>query len=235
MEQILSGSQRLIAALPSGAETSSLQSEIADLSARHELEFLRIEIPKAFQRMADGVERVATIVRSMKEFAHPDSSEPCEADINHALQSTLTIASQVYKFVAQVRTELSDLPNVMCHIGALNQVFLNLLVNSAHAIEDAGRTIETGVITIGTTWEGANVVIRIRDNGCGIPAENLTKIYDPFFTTKEVGRGTGQGLAIARSIVVDKHGGGMSISSTVDVGTEFVLTLPIDGLTRTGP
>ena len=235
MEQILSGSQRLIAALPSGAETSSLQSEIADLSARHELEFLRIEIPKAFQRMADGVERVATIVRSMKEFAHPDSSEPCEADINHALQSTLTIASQVYKFVAQVRTELSDLPNVMCHIGALNQVFLNLLVNSAHAIEDAGRTIETGVITIGTTWEGANVVIRIRDNGCGIPAENLTKIYDPFFTTKEVGRGTGQGLAIARSSVVDKHGGGMSISSTVDVGTEFVLTLPIDGLTRTGP
>jgi signal transduction histidine kinase len=234
-DQLLSGWQRLIAGLPAGPAATSVRAEAAELSAKHELEFLRIEIPKAFQRMADGVERVATIVGSMKEFAHPDSSEPHEADINHALQSTLTIARHVYKLIAQVQTEFADLPDVMCHIGALNQVFLNLIVNCAHAIEDAGRTVETGLITIGTYVDGANVVIRIGDNGCGIPVENLTKIYDPFFTTKEVGRGTGQGLAIARSIVVDQHGGAMNIRSTVGIGTQVILTLPIAGFGGTGP
>lgn len=234
-DQMLCGWQGLVAALPSGVDADLLRAETAELCAKHELEFLRVEIPKAFQRMSDGVERVATIVRSMKEFAHPDSSEQGDADINHALLSTLNIASHVYKFVAQVQTEFADLPNVMCYMGALNQVFLNLIVNSAHAIEDAGRTVETGVIAIDTHRDGAHIVIRIRDNGCGIPAENLTKLYDPFFTTKEVGRGTGQGLAIARSIVVDKHGGEMRVSSTVGVGTEFTLTLPIGGLVRNGP
>jgi signal transduction histidine kinase len=207
----------------------SLRSETEELSAKHELEFLRIEIPKAFQRMTDGVDRVTNIVRSMKEFAHPDSSEPSEADINHAIQSTLTIASHVYKLIARVHTEFADLPNVMCHIGALNQVFLNLIVNSAHAIEDAGRDVEAGVINISTCQVGTSIIIRIRDNGCGIPPENLTKLYDPFFTTKEVGRGTGQGLAIAHSIVVEKHGGELSVNSTVGSGTEFTLTLPIRG------
>jgi PAS domain S-box-containing protein len=233
-DQILSGWQGLVAALPSGVDADLLRAETADLCAKHELEFLKGEIPKAFKRMSDGVERVATIVRSMKEFAHPDSSEQGDADINHALLSTLNIASHVYKFVAQVQTEFAELPDVMCYMGALNQVFLNLIVNSAHAIEDAGRTVETGVIAIGTSREGANVVIRIRDNGCGIPPENLTKLYDPFFTTKQVGRGTGQGLAIARSIVVDKHAGDMRVSSTVGIGTEFILTLPIGGLVRNG-
>jgi PAS domain S-box-containing protein len=228
-DHLLSALLRLIADLPAGTHACSLQSETADLIAKHELEFLRMEIPKAFQRMTDGVDRVATIVRSMKDFAHPDTSEPGEEDINHGLQSTLTIARHVYKHIAQAHTEFSDLPHVTCHIGALNQVFLNLIVNSAHAIEDAGRTLDTGVIHIGTCLEGANVVIRVRDNGCGIPAENLEKVYDPFFTTKEVGRGTGQGLALARSIVVDQHGGTMSISSTVGAGTEFTLTLPVGG------
>jgi len=233
-DQILHGWQGLVAALPSGVDADLLRSETADLCVKHELEFLQGEIPKAFQRMSDGVERVATIVRSMKEFAHPDSTEQGDADINHALLSTLNIASHVYKFVAQVQTKFEELPDVMCYMGALNQVFLNLIVNSAHAIEDAGRTVETGVIAIGTSREGENVVIRIRDNGCGIPTENLTKLYDPFFTTKQVGRGTGQGLAIARSIVVDKHGGDMRVSSTVGIGTEFMLTLPIGGLVRNG-
>ena len=234
-DQILSGLQGLIADSPPGADADLLRAETAELCAKHELEFLKVEIPKAFQRMEDGVARVATIVRSMKEFAHPDSSEQSAADINRALQSTLNIASHVYKFVAQVQTQFADLPDVVCYPGALNQVFLNLIVNSAHAIEDAGRNIETGVIAIETAREDANIVIRIRDNGCGIPPENLSKLYDPFFTTKQVGRGTGQGLAIARSIVVDKHGGQLRVSSTVGVGTEFILTLPIGGWGKNGP
>jgi signal transduction histidine kinase len=165
----------------------------------------------------------------MKEFAHPDSSEQCAADINRAIQSTLIVATHVYKFIARVHTDFAELPDVVCNVGELNQVFLNLIVNAAHAIEDAGRNIETGVIGVRTELSGDCVLIRISDNGCGIPPENLQKLYEPFFTTKEVGRGTGQGLAIARSIVVGKHGGELSVSSAVGSGSEFTLRLPIRG------
>jgi two-component system NtrC family sensor kinase len=106
---------------------------------------------------------------------------------------------------------------------------LNLLINAAQAIKEAGRDVESGVIDIRTEHAGKYVTIRVIDNGCGIPAENLPKLYDPFFTTRDVGGGTGQGLAIARSIVVDKHRGELSVASTVGQGAEFLVTLPIDG------
>jgi signal transduction histidine kinase len=147
----------------------------------------------------------------------------------HALQTTLLVASNEYKYVARVRTEFDELPQVVCNVGELNQVFLNLIVNAAHAIKDAGRDSETGEIAIRATVEGADAVITVGDNGCGVPAENLSKLYDPFFTTKEVGRGTGQGLAISHSIVVDKHGGEIAVASEVGVGTRFTVRLPIAG------
>jgi PAS domain S-box-containing protein len=228
-DQILKGWQQSFDALPAGPDSSRLRVDALDLSKKHELDFLRAEIPKAFERMSEGVARVATIVRAMKEFAHPDSSEQCAADINRAIQSTLIVATHVYKFIAHVHTDFADLPDVVCNVGELNQVFLNLIVNAAHAIEDAGRNIETGAIKIRTELSDDCVVIRISDNGCGIPPENLAKLYEPFFTTKEVGRGTGQGLAIARSIVVGKHGGELGVSSTVGSGSEFTLRLPIRG------
>src|SRR5260370_40683834 len=131
--------------------------------------------------------------------------------------------------MARVHTDFAEVPDVVCNVGELTQVFLNLIVNAAHAIEDARRNIETGAIKIRTELSDDHVVIRISDNGCGIPSENLAKLYEPFFTTKEVGRGTGQGLAIARSIVVGKHGGELSVASTVGSGSEFTLRLPIRG------
>jgi PAS domain S-box-containing protein len=228
-DQILKGWQHSLDALPAGPESSRLRADALDLGKKHELDFLRAEIPKAFERMSEGVARVTNIVRAMKEFAHPDSSEQCAADINHAIQSTLIVATHVYKFIARVHADFAELPDVVCNVGELNQVFLNLIVNAAHAIEDAGRNIETGVIKIRTELSDDCVVIRISDNGCGIPPENLAKLYEPFFTTKEVGRGTGQGLAIARSIVVGKHGGELSVGSSVGSGTEFTLRLPIRG------
>jgi PAS domain S-box-containing protein len=228
-DQILKGWQHSLDALPAGPENSRLRADALELSKKHELDFLRVEIPKAFERMSEGVARVANIVRAMKEFAHPDSSEQCAADINRAIQSTLIVATHVYKFIAHVHTDFAELPDVVCNVGELNQVFLNLIVNAAHAIEDAGRNIETGVIKIRTELSDDCVVIRISDNGCGIPPENLAKLYEPFFTTKEVGRGTGQGLAIARSIVVGKHGGELSVGSAVGSGSEFTLRLPIRG------
>jgi signal transduction histidine kinase len=186
-------------------------------------------VPKAFERTLQGVERVAAIVRAMKEFAHPDANEHSPADLNHAIETTLIVAHNEYKYTATVETKLGPLPEVMCNVGELNQVFLNLIVNAAHAIQESGKDAATGRMTIATVRNRDSVVISIADNGCGIPEENLEKVFDPFFTTKEVGRGTGQGLAIARSIVSEKHGGSIDVHSTVGVGTHFIVRLPIVG------
>jgi len=228
-DRLFEGMNHAAASLPDCAERKTYHLEVAELEKKHDLEYLRVEIPKAFTRTFDGVERVTNIVKAMKEFAHPDAREQSPADLRHALETTLLVASNEYKYAAKVHTEFSDLPQVVCNVGELNQVFLNLIVNAAHAIKDAGKDVENGEITIRLAAEGDQAVICVRDNGCGVPEENLTKLYDPFFTTKEVGRGTGQGLAISHSIVVDKHGGEINVSSRVGVGTEFIVRLPIAG------
>jgi PAS domain S-box-containing protein len=226
---LIEGLQQRIGGIPAGPARDALQSDWSALLQKHEVDFIRSEVPRAFERTFDGVERVSTIVKAMKEFAHPDAKEQSPADLNHAIETTLLVASNEYKYVAKVNTDFATLPPVVCNIGELNQVFLNLIVNAAHAIHDAGKDAETGEIHIGTSLEGGTAVIRVRDNGCGIPADNISKLYDPFFTTKEVGRGTGQGLSIAHSIVVDKHGGNIDVASRPGEGTEFVLRVPIDG------
>jgi signal transduction histidine kinase len=192
-----------------------------------DLRFLREEVPRAIERTIEGTERVATIVRAMKEFSHPDATEKMMADVDRALQNTLMIARNEYKYVAGVDLQCGGLPNLMCNVGELSQVFLNLIVNSAHALADAGRTAETGRICIKTRVVDGWAELSFEDNGCGMPQNIIDKIYDPFFTTKEVGRGTGQGLAIARSIVVDKHAGRISVQSTPGTGTCFTLRLPL--------
>jgi PAS domain S-box-containing protein len=194
-----------------------------------DLAFLEKEIPKAFERTMEGVRRVGAIVRAMKEFAHPDSVEHNPADLNHAIETTLLVAHNEYKYTAQIETRLGELPDVMCNVGELNQVFLNLIVNAAHTIAESGKDAETGRITITTETSAAHVEISVADNGCGIPEENLEKIFDPFFTTKPVGRGTGQGLAITRAIVTEKHAGTIAVHSEVGRGSRFVLRLPIAG------
>jgi len=229
---------KLVAACRNGIDAQmdieQLHQTVSQVADAIDLEFLQLEIPKAFERTFEGAERVANIVRAMKEFSHPDATEFSSADLNHAIQTTLTVASNEYKYLAVVQTQFAELPPVICNVGEINQVFLNLVVNAAHAIHDAGKDLSTGVISISTTVDGDYVEIAVSDNGCGIPQENLDKIYDPFFTTKEVGRGTGQGLAITRSIIVDKHGGQVEAHSQVGVGTQFKLRLPIAGR-RGGP
>jgi PAS domain S-box-containing protein len=215
--------------LEQGQSAESILAKIEEAMNAIDLEFLQGEIPKAFERTFDGANRVAGIVRAMKEFAHPDAVEQSPADINQALQTTLTVATNEYKYLAAVNTEFGEVPMVVCNIGELNQVFLNMIVNAAHAIHDSGKDISTGVISISTKLAGDVVEVSIADNGCGIPTENLEKIFDPFFTTKEVGRGTGQGLAITRSIVIDKHGGDIRVNSKPGEGTAFTLCLPVNG------
>lgn len=228
-DKLFECANQAMALLPESPQRSAYELEVAEAAQKYDLEYLRVEVPKAFTRTFDGVERVTNIVKAMKEFAHPDAKEQSPVDLLHALQTTLLVASNEYKYVAKVRTEFEELPFVVCNVGELNQVFLNLIVNAAHAIKDAGKDVDTGEITIRAILEGEQAVICVSDNGCGVPAENLSKIYDPFFTTKEVGRGTGQGLAISHSIVVDKHGGEISVASEVGVGTQFTVRLPIAG------
>jgi signal transduction histidine kinase len=170
---------------------------------------------------------MAGIVRSMKEFTHP-TRERAHADINRGLLNTLMVARSEYKMFADVRTELADVPRVLCEIGEINQVFLNLIVNAAHAIADKVRgTKERGEIVVRSWSTEHHVHVSITDSGIGIPDDIRDRIYEPFFTTKEVGRGTGQGLAIARSVIVDKHGGTLHLDSTVGLGTTFTIVLPI--------
>jgi PAS domain S-box-containing protein len=229
LNKVLDAARAAVEELPDGASSQALRHSIDEASARHDLPFVHAEVPKAFERTFDGVERVTNIVNAMKEFAHPDTHEQTPSDLNRALQTTLLVASNEYKYLAKIHTDFAELPHVMCNVGELNQVFLNLIVNAAHAIHDAGKDLTSGEIKISTALAGDTAVIRIGDNGCGVPEENLSKLYDPFFTTKEVGRGTGQGLAIAHSIMVDKHGGDISVHSRVGVGTEFTLRLPVAG------
>jgi signal transduction histidine kinase len=150
--------------------------------------------------------------------------------LNQAIQDALTVARNEYKYVADVKTDLAELPPVYCHIGDINQVLLNLIVNAAHAIEQViGETGNRGSIDITTRREGDQAVISISDSGCGIPAELRSRVFDPFFTTKRLGKGTGQGLSIAHTIVVDKHGGSLSFESKPGQGSTFVIRLPING------
>jgi two-component system, NtrC family, sensor kinase len=181
-------------------------------------------------RSLEGLERVATIVRSMKEFSHPAQDAPSSADLNSAIQSTLTIALNEYKYVADVETHLEDIPPVVCYVGEFNQVLLNLIVNAAHAIREVvAGTQSKGLITVRTREDGDNVVISVQDTGNGIPEGIQDKIFDPFFTTKEVGKGTGQGLSIARSVIVDKHRGSLKFETERGAGTTFFIRMPVDG------
>ena len=203
------------------------QLEAAERDA--DLSFLSENMPTAVERSLEGLERVAAIVRSMKEFSHPNQASMSSADLNAAIRSTLTVARNEYKYVADVETHLGDIPFISCYVGEINQAFLNIVVNAAHAIEDViAGTEKRGLITITTRLDDDAVLISVQDTGGGIPESIQPNIFDPFFTTKEVGKGTGQGLAIARSVIVDKHHGSLTFESVTGVGTTFLIRLPLE-------
>jgi PAS domain S-box-containing protein len=193
-----------------------------------DLEYLIERIPPAFERALDGIKRVSVIVHAMRQFAHP-STERAPTDVNDGLQTTLIVAANEYKYVADIELDLGELPLVMANAGDLNQVFLNLIVNAAHAIEaKAQDSGERGKIIVRTRADDAGVLITVSDSGCGIQAEIAERVFDPFFTTKEIGSGTGQGLAIAHTIVVERHGGTITHQPTPGGGATFRILLPPD-------
>jgi signal transduction histidine kinase len=211
--------------VPSEIDGAADEGELRDA----DVDFLLENFPVAIARARDGVDRVSSIVRAMKGFAHPDHGELATADVNQALRDTATVARNEYKYVGMLTFDCEKLPLVRCRISSINQVLLNLIVNAGHALADQGHTPDTGRIEIRARREQEWAVISVTDNGCGIPDEIRDRIFDPFFTSKEVGRGTGQGLAIARAIVVEQHAGRLLFRSKVGEGSTFEVWLPVEG------
>ncbi len=167
-----------------------------------------------------GLERVVKILRDLRNFSHMDDDTPQELDLNAVIKEALNLARNELKYKATVETHLAELPPILGHPAQLSQVFINLLVNAAHAIE------RKGTIAIATRARDATIVATVRDTGAGIPAESLPKIFDPFYTTKQRGHGTGLGLSIALEII-QKHGGTIDVETEVGTGTTFTIELPI--------
>ena len=212
-------------------EHSLLTPETTALLANINLDFLLQEIPEGLKETLDGISRVVKIVSAMKAFSHPSGNERVASDLNLALDSTITVCRNEWKYVAEMITDFDpDLPMVPCFPDQLNQVVLNLIINASHAIQDHNKSdaqSSLGRITIVTRKNDAWVEIQVSDSGGGIPEAIQQRIFDPFFTTKEVGKGTGQGLAIAHDIVVNKHGGRIEFTSEPGQGTTFIIRLPV--------
>lgn len=201
-----------------------------ELGRTIKLPFLLEQMPKALEQSLAGVERVSRIVQSMKAFSHPGTGNKMPANINKAIENTVTVSRNEWKYDCDLKLDLDmTLPDVPCFESEFNQVILNLIVNAADALREAkeNNKIESGEITIRTSHDTDYAVIKVEDNGTGIPPEIRNRVFDPFFTTKEVGKGTGQGLPISHSIIVEKHGGLLYFESEQDKGTTFIIKIPL--------
>ncbi|WP_146519504.1 ATP-binding protein [Stieleria varia] len=204
----------------------SLTSPLKPRKIRSTLE----QIPEALSDSIQGAEAVAKIVSAMKEFSHPGGDDMSLVGLNHILESTITVARSEWKYVADVVTQFDEsLPDIPALQSELNQAFLNIIVNAAHAIGDrvAAGKFEKGKITICTRSDGRFACVSIRDTGGGIPEHVRKRVFEPFFTTKEVGKGTGQGLAIAHSVIAQKHGGKLTFDVEEGQGTTFEIRIPL--------
>jgi len=213
------------------AGSMSLDARLAAVAKAEEnadLPYLRVQMPQAFESCISGLDRVSTIVRSLKDFAHPSGEAMVPADLNRAIQSGVAIAINEYKYVADLELDLGELPLVTCHVSEISQAVVNIIVNAAHAIGVVvSDTDRKGRITVRSWRDGDFAMISIRDTGGGIPENVQARVFDPFFTTKEVGKGTGQGLAIARTAVNEHHAGQLTFETNVGDGTTFFIRLPI--------
>jgi signal transduction histidine kinase len=204
-----------LAGTPAAAQLAALRREI-------ELDYLKDDVPTLMAESREGIERVRKIVQDLKDFSHVDAHQEWEwADLHKGIDSTLNIVNNEIKYKADVVKQYGTLPEVQCLPSELNQVFMNLLVNAAHAVNK-----ERGTITLRTGAQDDEVWVEVEDDGCGISKENQTRIFDPFFTTKPVGKGTGLGLSLSYGIV-QKHAGRLDVHSEPGQGTRFRMTLPV--------
>lgn len=230
LNTIIEAYQSLSSAAENMPDLETELQTVRETETTQKLSFLLDEIPFAIEEAQEGIDRVASIVRAMKDFSHPNHQEKTPTDLNRAIQSTITVSRNEWKYVAEMVTDFDpDLPPVACVPGEFNQAILNIIVNAAHAIgevidREAG---EKGRITVSTAHDDNWVEIRIADTGSGIPSEHQPHIFAPFYTTKEVGVGTGQGLAITYNIIVEKHNGTLHFETIPNQGTIFIIKLPL--------
>ena len=202
---------------------AKLREEVAEARRRFKVDYILGDARALLAESQDGAERVRTIVQNLKSFSRVDEAQASYVDLNDCLESTVTIAWNELKYKTTLVRDYGELPQVKCLPQQMNQVFLNLLVNAAHAIETQGE------VTIRTRHHEDRVTVAVHDTGCGIPEAIKNRIFEPFFTTKEVGKGTGLGLSISYDII-KKHGGSIAVESSAGTGTTFTITLPVEGV-----
>ncbi len=227
VDRLLAVAEAADAASQPEADDDAME-QLRTLIAKSKLPMIAERAPKAAEDALSGVENVSRIVTAMKRFSHPGAAEKQPVDLNESIMTTMTVCRNEWKYAADIVTDFGDIPTVHGHLGELNQVWLNMIVNAAHALAERHGDAK-GKITIRTctTRNDEQVQVSISDNGAGIPKENIDKVLDPFFTTKAVGRGTGQGLSIAHQVITKVHHGSISVVSEVGVGTTFTITLPV--------
>jgi PAS domain S-box-containing protein len=214
-----------------GEDTRAALDEIARLEAQTRMDAVMKELPLTVDDVLEGLSRVISIVKSLRDFSHSSSGSKSMFDLNHCVETTGAISRHEWKYVADLELNLAPgLPSVRGNVDEINQVILNLIVNAAQAIDERKKKSgddTKGRIVVSTASEDGFVVLAVEDNGCGIPAEVQPRLFEPFFTTKDVGKGTGQGLAICRSVVVKEHGGQISFESEPGKGARFIVRLPL--------
>lgn len=228
---VLRSHQELLVAAKGSRLTDDFLDKAERLVDEGDLNYLYEQIPAAIEASLDGVERVTRVVRAIKEFAHPGSKERTMADLNHAIETTVMVATHEWKYVADIKLELEPgLVSVPCFLEGFNQSVLNLVVNAAHSIADVvqARPGEKGTITIKSRRDRGQVEISVSDTGTGIPEAVRPHLFEPFFTTKGVGRGSGQGLSIVHGSIVKEHGGEVAYETEMGKGTTFILRLPLE-------
>jgi PAS domain S-box-containing protein len=228
--QIIREYEKLIEKAKSGSLNRELIAAAEERIENMDLAYLEEEIPVALEHTLKGVDRITKIVQAMKIFSHPGLFVKQPTDINSEIEKAITITRNEWKYAAQMKTDFDlNLPDVPCYRAELNQVILNMIVNAAHAIEEAKdeNVSQQGTIHISTYRKGNWAKIRISDTGAGIPEDIRHKIFDLFFTTKGPGKGSGQGLAISHSVIVEKHKGTLNLESRVGEGTSFIIGLPL--------
>ncbi|OHB65368.1 MAG: hypothetical protein A2168_03325 [Planctomycetes bacterium RBG_13_50_24] len=191
------------------------------------IDFILEDIAGIFNDSREGIKRVASIVQTLRDFSRVDQLGNLDTyNINDGIKTTLSVAMNEVKYGIDVKTELSDVPEIICSAGQINQVLLNLIINAAQAVKSR-KSDQQGTIEIRTYATDYDLVCEISDNGPGIGPDHLPHIFDPFFTTKPVGQGTGLGLSISYDIIVSKHNGNLLVDSSVGKGTKFTIKLPL--------
>ena len=230
VSEILDDCRSLIGKVKSGEIDLEDFSKLEEKFEEKDIEYLLEEVPQAIEQSLEGVCRISKIVQSMRTFSHPGTVEMKPADINRAIENTISLSHNEWKYIAELETSFDQtLPPVPCLLDEFNQVILNMIINASHSISeikdesrDRGK-IEVATQKVGEEW----AEIRIIDSGAGIPPEYQNRIFDPFFTTKEVGKGTGQGLAISHNVIVEKHKGQLTFETEENKGTTFIIRLPL--------